>query len=935
MLLAALSYLGESTSFAHSSPSLTESIKQLTSKLEDSATAKLVQLEISDDQLVIGLELNQKIPLDDLPANVENTLETIAGLAAAVSPHIDNILLLVRHPGGKLRPPPQLPRTSNPKPTTQAKPVLPLNTYPHGQSLRGRTIAISPGHGWIYNSNTQDYRTQRGRIFWRNCGDCRGIVEDFETHEIVVDHLIPLLEGAGAKVILVRERTHEKTGVIVDESSPSFSTISGQFSDGSSAGGHSDNYRVSTDTNATARWQFVAPADGDSLLSLWFVAGSNRYSNLPLTITTPGSTQSFFVDQTTHGRRWAPINTFGLNQGDEVTVELTAPTEGGKALIADAIRLGSGRHSTGHPWWEMGSKPFAAYQNAPANIQSVGDVSIRPIYAEWADADVYLSVHSNASGISESTAAGTSSYRYNCGQYSNHSSDPAASACDDPTGSDRFQQLVHDGMVAAIRKDWDPNWLDRGTKVANFGELRNLDDMPGVLLETAFHDNVRLSQSSDLKMTDNQALHDPRFRDALAYGIYQGISQYFGESDHYLALAPTTIFARKTNPEAIEVHFNSVPGALSYRVYSACGHPDYDQGIIVETSPAVISNIPKDEVCVFRVASLNQAGEGPKSRVITARSSLRKSQILLVDSFERRDAWVEHIDNPGNTLATHAHALIDTSFGFDSASESAIRDGLVDPSTYDGLIFAFGRESVEHEVLTKELRQQLLSYQGAIFASGSEIAWALGNRGDEESQQFLVDVFGASYAADSAESLELTPASGEWFATIAASTLVLDDGAGSALRARSSDILSPEAGASIALTYSGPNTVAGVRKNNNLILGFAIDSLTNPKARSDILSNWANNALELAPEIPVNPSADAGVTPPAVDAGVVDASVMNLDAETSSTADKEIQLQALNDRPIRGECRCQSVSRMNPGNTPCLGILLLAGCLIIRRRRTH
>ena len=298
-------------------------------------------------------------------------------------------------------PPPRIKPPAKNDTSAKKKPILPLGNYPHGQSLRGRTIAISPGHGWIYNSNTQNYRTQRSRIFWNNCGDCRGIVEDFETHEIVVNHLIPLLEGAGAKVILVRERTHEKSGTVLDETAPGFSAISGQFSDGNSAGGHNDNYRASTDSSATAQWKFTAPTDGDSLLSMWFVAGSNRYASLPLTVETPGFKHSFLLDQTTHGRRWSPIHNFELNQGDEVIVKLTAPVDGANALIADAVRLGAGQHETGHPWWEMGAKPFASYQNAPANIQSVGDVSIRPIYAEWADADIYVSVHSNASGLSE------------------------------------------------------------------------------------------------------------------------------------------------------------------------------------------------------------------------------------------------------------------------------------------------------------------------------------------------------------------------------------------------------------------------------------------------------------------------------------------------------------------------------------------------------
>ncbi|MEE2901053.1 MAG: N-acetylmuramoyl-L-alanine amidase [Myxococcota bacterium] len=917
---------------AHADSIFTKTVKKITSRLQDTAEAKLVRLEVRQEALILGLELSPKTPLDDLPPEIENTLETVAGLTAALRPEIDNIMLLVRHPGGQLRPPLRVVHPSQTKPPKQEKTILPLSDYPHGQSLRGRTIAISPGHGWIYNSNTRNFRTQRGRIFWNNCGGCRGIVEDFETHEIVVNHLIPLLEGAGAKVVLVRERSLEKTGTILDENSAGFSAVNGQFSDGSSAGGHDNNYRVSTDANATAQWRFVSPENGDSLLSVWFVAGSNRYSNLPLTVQTPGFTHSFVIDQTTHGRRWSPIQTFGLNQGDEVLVTVNAPTGGNKALIADAFRLGAGQHETGHPWWQMGAKPFATYQNAPANIQSVGDVSIRPIYAEWAGADIYLSIHSNASGVAESTANGSSSYRYNCGQFSNHSSDPNASVCDDPVGSDRLQRLVHDAMVSSIRKGWDPNWRDRGTKVANFGELRNLDDMPGVLLETAFHDNVRLSQSSNLKMTDNQSLHDPRFRETLAYGIYQGISQYFGESENYLAQAPDVMFAKKIDAKTIEVHFNSVTDALSYRVYSACGHRDFDQGVMVKASPATITGLQKDEVCIFKVASLNEAGEGLRSRAITARSSLRKSQLLVIDSYERRDAWVEYIDNPGNTLATHALALREASFTFDSASESAVRNGLIDLSQYDGIILALGRESVEHEVLTTDIRKQLLNYTGAIFASGSEIAWTLDNRGDADSKQFLSEVFGASYAADSAESLELSPTSNDWFASITPGILNLDDGTGSALRARSSDVFSPETGANIALTYSGPNTAAAVRKNKNMLLGFAVDSLIRPQARSEILEAWLKNAIELAPEIsPPMPPNDAGIAPPPIDAGFVDASVVEPDAEPMASADAELVLRATTDQPIRGECRCESVPHSKPSSEPWPTIILLGVFFAFRR----
>ena len=61
-------------------------------------------------------------------------------------------------------------------------------------------------------------------------------------------------------------------------------------------------------------------------------------------------------------------------------VTVNAPT-GNKALIADAFRLGAGQHETGHPWWQMGAKPFALIKRASQHSIR-GDVSIRPVYAE-------------------------------------------------------------------------------------------------------------------------------------------------------------------------------------------------------------------------------------------------------------------------------------------------------------------------------------------------------------------------------------------------------------------------------------------------------------------------------------------------------------------------------------------------------------------------
>ena len=377
----------------------------------------------------------------------------------------------------------------------------------------------------------------------------------------------------------------------------------------------------------------------------------------------------------------------------------------------------------------MGAKPFAEYQGAPADILTSGDVSIRPRYAEWYDADIYIALHSNASGIADFSGGGSVTYRYNCGTFAQHSDDPPASQCGTTLPAPiSCSCLVHQRMVEKIKADFDPSWRDRGTKVANFGEVRSLDDMPGILIESAFHDNVQLDQGAPQRMTDNQALHDPRWRRATAYGIYEGISEYFGASA-LVAEPPDALALKRAGPTSVEVSFTPVPGAMGYRVYVAAGNRTYDQGRLADAPPFVIDNLPEDQPISVRVASLNTAGEGRRSAAVVARASARPAQVLLIDGFEREDAWVQEFDNRGDTLTTHALALSDLEVAFDSANEAGWTAGLVDVSGYEAVIVSLGRESTEHEVLSRPLRDQLLNFVaqgGALLASGAEIGWGPG-----------------------------------------------------------------------------------------------------------------------------------------------------------------------------------------------------------------
>ena len=165
---------------------------------------------------------------------------------------------------------------------------------------------------------------------------------------------------------------------------------------------------------------------------------------------------------------------------------------------------------SGKPRWEESGYYYAGFMGRP-DWESAGTVTAMPRYAAW-EAEawetgkcIYLSWHSNASS---GTARGTISFAYSSGGW--------GGAFNGVAGGDKLRNRVHDEMINDIRLGWEAGWQDRGKTTANFGEINpsNNSEMPGALIEVAFHDNP----------TDAAALLDSNFRRLVARAVYQGIS---------------------------------------------------------------------------------------------------------------------------------------------------------------------------------------------------------------------------------------------------------------------------------------------------------------------------------------------------------------------------------------------------------------------------
>jgi len=304
-------------------------------------------------------------------------------------------------------------------------------------ALSGKTVWLSPGHGWLYYTSIGGYTTQRG--------ETNDMVEDFGSVEGINYYLLKYLWNAGANVWSVRERDMNENEIVVDNTSGGYAET-GAWSTTSNTGynpattdyDQANGYRFSGVTTgaatSTATWTPTIPKSGWYWVSTTYRAFSDRPVDAQYAVLHAGGTTVVSVNQEVHGETWVYLGQFYFDAGTNGSVTLlnsTSDNSPSQFVIADAMRFGGGTGTeddctygagtTGKPRWEESARMFAPFQGYPT---CRGDVTMRPHYAEWELAKgtaqeqanaVYVSWHTNAA---TGTARGSETYSYNGGSAS-------------------------------------------------------------------------------------------------------------------------------------------------------------------------------------------------------------------------------------------------------------------------------------------------------------------------------------------------------------------------------------------------------------------------------------------------------------------------------------------------------------------------------------
>lgn len=234
--------------------------------------------------------------------------------------------------------------------------------YPISQGLDGRHIALWQSHGRYFNRDQSKWLWQRARLFQT--------VEDLYTQSYVLSYLTPMLENAGANVLIPRERDTQLHEIIVDNDksisdASHYKRINNLYDWASDTTGFAhlnasyiefenpfntgtyDYVRTTTDPSeaSSVEWIPLIPETGTYALYVSYKTVLNSTQDARYTVYHRGTKTDFSVNQSISGGTWVYLGMFSFPKGRDrdFRIELSnLSADENKIVTADAVKIGGG-----------------------------------------------------------------------------------------------------------------------------------------------------------------------------------------------------------------------------------------------------------------------------------------------------------------------------------------------------------------------------------------------------------------------------------------------------------------------------------------------------------------------------------------------------------------------------------------------------------------
>ena len=263
--------------------------------------------------------------------------------------------------------------------------ITPLRPYSIDKGLTNKHIALWQSHGWYYEQKLARWEWQRARIFQT--------VEDLYTQSFVLPYLVPMLENAGANVLLPRERDFQKNEVIVDndghKNNSTYIEKLGEWSSESNGFAHKKEiykdfenpftdgtfkYTKTKSRNenlSSVEWTPDIPRSGKYAVYISYKTVKNSTEDAQYTVFHKGGASRFSVNQKMGGGTWIYLGHFDFDKGvsDQGKVTLiNLSSKSGQTVTADAVKFGGG---LGNIARTVGENVTENVKSSESDIQSI------------------------------------------------------------------------------------------------------------------------------------------------------------------------------------------------------------------------------------------------------------------------------------------------------------------------------------------------------------------------------------------------------------------------------------------------------------------------------------------------------------------------------------------------------------------------------------
>lgn len=663
--------------------------KQLDQKLNSFARQYVSSRTIKIDSILIQkkkVTLFANEALEDIPFREYNVSELYASIAP-LFPNASKIVILTRGTDiESLIPEYDRKGRPNKKRLYSIKeskyPLTRSLSSPHEikNGLQNRHIALWQSHGLYYAQTAHRWEWQRARMF--------GTVEDLFTQSFVLPYLTPMLENAGATILIPRERDTQIHEIIIDNdrSTPGseYKELDGEkaWSDGEKAGfGHiqatytngenpftQGTYRQTVTQRkgkeSLIEWIPEIPESGNYAVYASYQSFPNSTEQALYTIHHAGGETTIAVNQTMGGGTWIYLGNFKFTaheQAHERIVLTNQSNKSGKIITADAIKIGGGMgniarsplespypieaETSGYPrfteaaryWLQWAGIPDSIYSKSAFRNDYQDDIYARPQWVNYLKEQTHIPIdmafafHSDAGTTPDDSIIGTLGIymsKSNDGIYTNRKSREIARDLTD---------MIQTQILSDVRKVYNPQWSRRGMWNQSYIEAR-IPDVPTMLLELLSHQNF----------ADMRYGLDPRFRFLICRAIYKGMLRYicFQNKQEPIVqpLPPDRLYTELVETNKVRIGWKAVQDTLeesasptAYILYSRKDSGGFDNGTLVK-GEEIILPIETGIIHSYKVAAVNKGGISFPSEIVSVYRSPKGEKdktVLIVNGFDR------------------------------------------------------------------------------------------------------------------------------------------------------------------------------------------------------------------------------------------------------------------------------------------------------------